>query len=118
MILGGNLSYHNAISGNIFGRGWQSVPPASSRLSPLGSSALVGLGLGVQGVGAALGIANFGVGLYSSMEQIKQAKQMAKLARDQFTEENRRYYAREAERQEANKSIAQSADAYQPMVRL
>lgn len=76
------------------------------------------IGAGVQGAGFALGLANFGVGLWSTMEQMKLGKQAMKLARDQFLEENRRYQARENERLSANADIAKSAASYDnPMQR-
>ncbi|WP_163534074.1 hypothetical protein [Helicobacter suis] len=76
----------------------------------LGLSSMVGIG--AQGLGAALGIANLGFNIHATNQQMKLAKESLKLARQQFMEENKRYEARENERLNANQEIANTASSY------
>lgn len=70
------------------------------------------VGLGINAVNALAGIVGLGYNIYATNEQLKMARANQKLARQQFETENARYNAREAERIEANKKIAASAQYF------
>lgn len=125
MYLGG-LNINNALQGVRVGADYSNFSnsigqklDSSSGMSNLGSNLGSGLGLsgmvgiGAQGLGATLGIANLGLAIHANLEQTKLAKESLKLARQQFMEENRRYEARENERINANNQIANTANSYQ-----
>ncbi len=107
--VGHNFSnFSTSIGEKLGGSGMSSL--GSNLGNSLGLSSMVGMG--AQGLGAALGIANLGFGIHSTLEQTKLAKESLKLARQQFMEENKRYEARENERINANKEIANTASSY------
>lgn len=72
---------------------------------------LVGLGLGALG-----SFAQLGTGIWQAKEQLKQAKDAQRLAREQYFTENARYNEREAERktimENSKRLSAQAAKAY------
>ncbi|AFI03838.1 hypothetical protein [Helicobacter cetorum] len=91
-------------------------PPSYSYSSPNRFSNFLNNIGGASGAGMLLSgvssLANLGVGIWSANEQLKQAKEAQKLARQQFFTENERYNTREQERLANNKAIEEVAKSY------
>ncbi len=71
------------------------------------------------GITAAASVGSLVSGIIASNKADKQAREQLNFAKTQFNEENGRYKAREKERLEANKAVAESANLYNvnPMTR-